>query len=269
MHHIHIHAPPMTCVRIHAPHTHTCTTYTYMHYQIPPENKICLVDLTSVLYERPNQNERFLLNNMFFSAFQWNALISTEKCSTFQWNVQCISLKCTNSVKCTVLFTEMCKLSEMRSAFHWNAQTQWNVLCFSLKCANSVKCTVLFTEMRCAFHWNAQTPWKAQHISLKSTAHFSNISWAFGFPPTIGLSYKRPNIGPLVLGSFGMPWNLADFMVESGRFHGHEIWQISWNLADFMPSEPNEPRTYKYTAYLACNVYLYWISWKIHCIFSM
>ena len=51
-------------------------------------------------------------------------------------------------------------------------------------------------------------------------------------------------------------WNLPDFMaMKSGRFH--EIWRISWpwNLADFMP------RTYKYTAYLACNVYLYWISW--------
>ena len=56
MHHIHIHAPPRTYVRIHAPHTHTCTTYTYMHHQIPPKNKICLVDLTSELYERPDQN---------------------------------------------------------------------------------------------------------------------------------------------------------------------------------------------------------------------
>ena len=44
MHHIHIHAPPRTYVRIHAPQTHTCTTYTYIHHQIPPENKICLVD---------------------------------------------------------------------------------------------------------------------------------------------------------------------------------------------------------------------------------
>ena len=156
MHHIHIHAPPRTYVRIHAPHTHTCTTYTYMHHQIPPENKIFLVDLTSVFYEKPNQNERFLLNNMFFSAFQWNA-------QHF-------------SVKCTALFTEMHKLTEMRSAF------QWNALHFSLKCA------VLFTEMHCTFHWNVQIPWKAQHISLKCAALFSNISWAFGFPPSIGLS---------------------------------------------------------------------------------
>ena len=126
MHHIHIHAP----------HTHTCTTYTYLHHQIPPENKICLVDLTSVLYERPNQNERFLLNNMFFGAF------------------------------------------------HWNAQ------CFSVKCA--VYEIHKLTEMHCAFHWNVQTPWKVQRISLKCAVLFSNISWAFGFPPSIGLSYERP-----------------------------------------------------------------------------
>ena len=122
MHHIHIHAPPRTYVRIHAPHTHTCTTYTYMHHQIPPENKICLVALTSVLYERPNQNERFLLNNMFLVHF-------TEMRRAFHWNVQ--------FMKCAVHFTEM--HSEMCSAFQWNAQ--WNAQ---------------LHEMRCTFHWNAQ-----------------------------------------------------------------------------------------------------------------
>ena len=162
MHHIHIHAPPRTYVRIHAPHTHTCTTYTYMHHQIPPENKICLVDLTSVLYERPNQNERFLLNNMFLVLF-------SEMCSAFQWNAQfmkcavhftemCISLKC--AVKCTAHFSEMCSAfhwnvhftemhSEMCSTFHWNAQ------CISVKC--TVKCTTRwtvlhFSEKRSTFH---------------------------------------------------------------------------------------------------------------------
>ena len=140
------HPLPKTYLRIHAPHTHTCTTknicqdtcttYTYMHHQIPPENKICLVDLTSVLYERPNQNERFLLNNMFLVLF-------SEMCSL--WNAQCIS------VKCAALFTEMHKLTEMR-----------------------------------------KLTWKAQCISLKCAALFSNISWAFGFPPSIGLSYERP-----------------------------------------------------------------------------
>ena len=67
---------------------------------------------------------------------------------------------------------------------------------------------------------------------------------------------KKVKIGPWVLGLFGKSggfhgWNLADFMMKYGRFHGSEIqwiswqwnpvdfmdeiWQISWwNLADFM-----------------------------------
>ena len=72
MDNIHIHAPPNTTkwkmfeymhhnkymYHIHQKKIceHTCSTYTYMHHQIPPKNKICLVDLTSELYERPDQN---------------------------------------------------------------------------------------------------------------------------------------------------------------------------------------------------------------------
>ena len=132
------------------PQTHTCTTYTYMHHQIPPENKICLVDLTSVLYERPNQNERFLLNNMSLVHF-----------------------------------------TEMRSTFHWNAQTCWNVLGISVKCAAHF--SEMHSAFQCAFHWNAQTRWNALRISVKCAALFSNIWWAFGFPPSLGLlTYERP-----------------------------------------------------------------------------
>ena len=77
------------------------------------------------------------------------------------------------------------------------------------------------------------------------------------FGTRLDLSFMTDNkvikIGPLVLGSFGI--------MKSGEFHGHGIRWISWwNPVDFMPNEPNEPRTYKYYAYLACNVYLYWIS---------
>ena len=48
----------------------------------------------------------------------------------------------------------------------------------------------------------------------------------------------------------GIPWNPADFMVKSGRFH--EIWQISWNQANFMKSGGFHDK-HLYTAYLACN----------------
>ena len=52
---------------------YTCTIYTYMHHmhhQIPPKYKTYLVGLPSVLYERPGQNERSVLNQLFFVTFQ-------------------------------------------------------------------------------------------------------------------------------------------------------------------------------------------------------
>ena len=70
-------------------------------------------------------------------------------------------------------------------------------------------------------------------------------------------------------------WNLTDFM-ESGGFHGHEIWQISWNLADFMesggfhgheiwrisPSTPL-PLNAKYPVYFCIGFHEIWqISWS-------
>ena len=49
---------------IHVPFTHTCTTKYY-------QNMIYLIDLPSVLYERPGQNERSVLNKVeFFLFFQ-------------------------------------------------------------------------------------------------------------------------------------------------------------------------------------------------------
>ena len=52
---------------------YTCTINTYMHHmhhQISPKSKIYLVGLPSVLYEKPSQNERSVLNKLFFVAFQ-------------------------------------------------------------------------------------------------------------------------------------------------------------------------------------------------------
>ena len=49
---------------------YTCTIYTYMHHQIPPKYKIYLVGLPSVLYERPGQNERSVLNQLFLLFFR-------------------------------------------------------------------------------------------------------------------------------------------------------------------------------------------------------
>ena len=67
--------------------------------------------------------------------------------------------------------------SEMISAFQWNAQFMKCSVHFSemhSEMRNYMKCAALFTEMH--------------HISLKSAVHFSNIRWAFGFPPSNGCS---------------------------------------------------------------------------------
>ena len=47
----------------HVPFTHTCTTKYH-------QNMIYLVGLPSVLYERPGQNERSVLNQLFLLFFQ-------------------------------------------------------------------------------------------------------------------------------------------------------------------------------------------------------
>ena len=102
--------------------------------------------IISVLYERPNQNERFLLNNMFFSAFH----------CAFHWNALSISLRI--SVKCAAHFTEM------RCAFH--CAFHWNALCISLRI--SVKCAGHFSEMH-----------SEMHKYMKCTVHFSEMRSAF------------------------------------------------------------------------------------------
>ena len=65
---------------------YTCTIYTYMHHQIPPKYKIYLVGLPSVLYERPGQNERSVLNQLFlllFRCFSWKVPLFIQKVPLF------------------------------------------------------------------------------------------------------------------------------------------------------------------------------------------
>ena len=174
---------------------HTCTTYTYMYHQIPPKNKIYLVDLTSELYERPDQNVSIhaphthtcttkyyqkymhhqipqknkiclvgLTSELYERSDQYERsllnnmfyVLFSEKCSTFQWKAQLM--------KSAVLFSEKC------NAFQWKA----------------LKSTMLFSEKR---SW-----WKVQCFSLKSAALFIKILWGFALSPSIGLSYERPII---------------------------------------------------------------------------
>ena len=55
----------------------------YIYHQTPPKYKIYLVGLPSVLYERPGQNERPVLNQLFlllFRCFQCFSHTCHEKC---------------------------------------------------------------------------------------------------------------------------------------------------------------------------------------------
>ena len=66
---------------------YTCTIYTYMHHlphQIPPKCKIYLVGLPSVLYERPDQNEISVLNQLFLLFFRFFSVVFM----CFSWKVQ-------------------------------------------------------------------------------------------------------------------------------------------------------------------------------------
>ena len=75
--------------------TYMCTIYTYMHHQthvhhqIPPKYKIYPVGFPSVLYETPGPNERSVLNQLFFGAFNCAFHFS----GAFSWKPQCFSWK--------------------------------------------------------------------------------------------------------------------------------------------------------------------------------
>ena len=98
---------------------YTCTIYTYMHhlhYQIPPKCKICLVGLPSVLYERPDQNEISVLNQLFLLFFRFFSVVFMcfsctfhEKCS-FSYKKCHFSWKLTKPAQCVytcIIYTYM------------------------------------------------------------------------------------------------------------------------------------------------------------------
>ena len=53
------------------------TLFIHFSYQTPPKIKIYLVGLPSALYERPGQNERSVLNQLFLLLFWWFHMKST------------------------------------------------------------------------------------------------------------------------------------------------------------------------------------------------
>ena len=100
-------------------YVYTCTIYTYMHplhHQIPPKCKIYLVGLPSVLYERPDQNEISVLNQLFLLFLRFFSVVFIcfsctfhEKCS-FSYKKCYFSWKLTKPAQCVytcIIYTYM------------------------------------------------------------------------------------------------------------------------------------------------------------------
>ena len=92
---------------------YTCTVYKYMyhmHHQVPLKYNIYLVGLPSVLYERPCQNKRFVLNQLFLLLFRCFSCAFNKKChfsyksTSFHENTQ----NQVNMVYIHVPFTHTC-----------------------------------------------------------------------------------------------------------------------------------------------------------------
>ena len=102
-------------------HDHTCTTYTYMHHQIPPKYKIYPVGLPSVLYETPGPNERSLLNQLFLVLF------------IVLFTFQVLFMKTTMLFMKTATFHENCNaFHENYKSFHKNCHFSRKLQRFSL-----------------------------------------------------------------------------------------------------------------------------------------
>ena len=118
MHQIHIHAPQCTtkhkCVHrctiyTCAAHEHMFTTCITKHICAPPKHhpkiKIYLVSIPSALYERPGQNERYVLNSALLLLFR---CFSYEKHILGAFHEKCIVffMKSILFTKAQVLFTK-------------------------------------------------------------------------------------------------------------------------------------------------------------------
>ena len=134
---------------------YTCTIYTY-HHHIPPKYKIYLVGLPSVLYERPGQNERSVLNQLFlllFSAFHrkcWQ--FSYKKCH-FSWKPTkpgqyvCIHVPFTHT--CTTKYQPKYDIPSWPSLCTlWKTRSKWEI------CVES-DVFVVFQVLFMCFSWKA------------------------------------------------------------------------------------------------------------------
>ena len=165
-----------------------------MHHQIPPKNKIFLVDLTSELYERPDQNVSIHTPHTHTCTTKYHPKIFAppnttknkiclvgltselyerpDQCERFLLNNMFLVLfseKCWKALKNAQCFSVKSTVYEKHSTFQWKA----------------LKSTVLFSE-KCSW-------WKVQRFSLKSAEKHNAFQWKVQLMTSATLFTKRCN----------------------------------------------------------------------------
>ena len=154
-------------------YVYTCTIYTYMHHQIPPKYKIYLVGLPSVLYERPGQNERSVLNQLFLLLFRCFSCAFHEKFTTVHTKSTTVSWKQTKHVNMCVYMHHL----HMHAHMHHQIPPKYKIYLVGLpsvlyETPGQNKRSVLnqlFLLLFSAFHRKCWFSYKKCHFSWKQT----------------------------------------------------------------------------------------------------
>ena len=140
-------------------HMNTCSPHaslnTYVHHQTPPKIKIYLVSIPSALYERPCQNDRYVLNSAVLLLFR------------------CFSYESTLFMKAQVLFTKsagafhkkhMLFMCFSKDHLHRNCNPMFVIVC--------KRCCVNFTILHLQLHMcTTYTCLHAQHAPYIHNIH--------------------------------------------------------------------------------------------------
>ena len=155
---------------------YTCTIYTYMHHHIPKtKNMIYLVGLPSVLYERPGQNERSVLNQLFllffrcfsvlFMYFSWKAPLFIQKVPLFMKTNKTRSICVYTCTIYTYMHHQIPPKYDIPSwpslCTLWKTRSKWEI------CVESAV-FVVFQVLFSPFHEKHHFSYKKCHFSWKN-----------------------------------------------------------------------------------------------------
>ena len=200
---------PGQYVCIHGPFTHTCTTKYHQN------TKIYLVGLPSVLYERPGQNERSVLNQLFllffmcfsvlFMYFSWKASLFIQRVPTFMRKNRTRSICVYTCTIYTYMHHQIPPKYDIPSwpslCILWKTGSKWEIcvesavsvvfqvlfMCFSWKVHH-------FSYKKYHFSWKQTKPYQYVYIHVPFTHAYTNIH------PQIPPKYKIYLVGlPSVL----------------------------------------------------------------------